>query len=161
MSHLFEPLRALLAHRAPSVYAARVMLGTASVQLLRELAASRAETIPGLRLVILFGSLARGKARSDSDMDLAVLGGDDWKALELCSLLASRAGREPHMVDLASASELLRFECARDGVLLYEAGPLMWAHFQAEAALRYYDLQPAVEFCAEGVRRRLRGEGAR
>ncbi len=125
---------------------------------LRALAEERAGRMLGLRLVVLFGSVARGVARADSDADLAVLGGDSWSALELGSALAALLGREPHVVDLASASELLRFEVASAGIPLYEAERYAWARFQADAALDYFDLAPVIELCAEGVRRRLRRE---
>jgi predicted nucleotidyltransferase len=126
------------------------------VESLRALARLEAARLPGLRLVVLFGSVAAGTARPDSDADIGVLGGDPWQTLELGSALAARIGREPHVVDLGAAPEALRFEVARGGVLLHEAEPFLWARFQAEAAIRYFDLKPVIDLCAEGVRRRLR-----
>ena len=105
---------------------------------LRALAAEGAAATPGIVLVVLFGSVAAGSARADSDADIAVLGGDSWKALELGSSLAARIGREPHVVDLGDAPDALRFEIARGGVMLFEAEPYAWARFQAEAAIRYF-----------------------
>jgi predicted nucleotidyltransferase len=134
------------------------MSSASSLDALRERAAAGAAQNGGLRLVVLFGSVATGQARPDSDADVAVLGGDSWKALELGSALAAQLGREPHVVDLASASDALRFEVARHGVLLFEAEPNAWAEFQARAALMYFDLKPIIERCAEGVRARLRAE---
>jgi predicted nucleotidyltransferase len=125
---------------------------------LRQRAAAGARQNSGLSLVVLFGSVATGKARPDSDADIAILGGDSWKALELGSALAAQLKREPHVIDLAGATDLLRFEVARHGVLLFEATPFAWAEFQARAALMYFDLKPIIERCAEGVRARLRAE---
>jgi predicted nucleotidyltransferase len=127
---------------------------------LRDRTAAGAAANPGLRLVVLFGSVATGKARPDSDADIAVLSGDFWKSLELGSALAAQLGREPHVVDLASASDALRFEVARHGVMLYEAEPFAWPEYQARAAVLYFDLKPIIERCTEGVRARLRA-GAR
>ena len=39
------------------------------------------DTQPGIRLAILFGSLAAGRERVDSDLDLAVDAGHQWLVL--------------------------------------------------------------------------------
>lgn len=116
---------------------------------------------PGLRLVLLFGSAATGAPRPDSDVDIAPLGGEFWKDLELGAPLGIIIGREPHVVDLADASDALRFEIARTGLLLWQKEAGLWASFQAGAAIRYFDLKPLVDRCAKGVRERLRREAAR
>jgi predicted nucleotidyltransferase len=108
--------------------------------------------------VALFGSTATGLPRADSDADIAMLGGNFWKDLELGAQLAALLGREPHVVDLAHASDALRFEVARTGILLWQREPDRWALFQARAALFYFDLGPLIERCAAGVRERLRRE---
>jgi hypothetical protein len=52
----------------------------------------------------------------------------------------------------------LRFEIARDGLPLWQASPEVWPRFQAESAVRYFDLAPVIRRCAEGARRRLEKE---
>ncbi len=123
--------------------------------------AAMARACPEVRLVVLFGSLARGQARANSDMDLGVLGGGFWETLDLGGRIADKLHREPHVVDLGSGSDLLRFEVARHGVPLYESEPSAWARFQAEAAIRYWDMAPWIKLCADGVRRRLLAEAKR
>jgi predicted nucleotidyltransferase len=125
---------------------------------LRATAAASVGRIAGLRLVVLFGSVAQQRARADSDADIAVLGGDFWQALEAGAALGSILQREPHVVDLATAPTALRFEIARSGILLFEAEPMLFARFQAQAALEYFDFAPLRERCVEGVRARLRRE---
>ncbi len=130
------------------------------------MAREQAAVLPGLELVILFGSAARGGAssgapRPDSDADIAVLGGGFWPQLGLGSALAARLGREPHVVDLRHAPEALAYEVARTGQLLYEHEPFAWARFQANAASRFFDFQTVREHCAQGVRRRLLQEQTR
>jgi predicted nucleotidyltransferase len=110
---------------------------------------------PEVRLIVVFGSVATGKARPESDVDVGVLGGGFWDQLDVGSEVGRLAGREAHVVDLAAASDWLRFQVARDGVLVHEREPGVWARFQAEAAVRYFDLAPIIARCAEGVRRRL------
>jgi predicted nucleotidyltransferase len=121
-------------------------------------ARQEADRVPGLRLVVLFGSVATGQARPDSDADLALLGGDFWRALELGATLAGVLARQPHVIDLSTAPDMLQYEVAKTGIPLYEAEPWVWARFQARAMLSYFDLRPLRSRCAEGVRRRLRRE---
>ncbi|MBI1947999.1 MAG: nucleotidyltransferase domain-containing protein [Deltaproteobacteria bacterium] len=111
---------------------------------------------PDARLIVLFGSVARGAAHPGSDVDVAVAGLPFWQALDLGARLGAQLGREPHVVELERASDWLRFLVARDGVLLHQGEPHAWARFQAEAALRWFDLAPIVARCAEGARRALR-----
>lgn len=83
---------------------------------IRRFAANR-----GVRLVMLFGSRARGDNAAKSDIDLAYAGGDaagfeDDVKNRLWSLL------EVDTVNLdAPISDELRTEIARDGKVLYEA----------------------------------------
>ncbi len=116
------------------------------------------EAWPHVQLVVLFGSVARGTARSDSDVDLGVLGGGFWDQLGAGADLGHLFGREPHVVDLGTASDLLRFQAVREGRALFQREPGNWARFQAESAIRYYDVAPIIARCAEGVRQRLRRE---
>lgn len=130
------------------------------IEVLRASAARGASGGTAVKLVVLFGSAARGSARRDSDADIGLLGGGFWQQLELGSALAAELGREPHVVDLQAAPEALAYEIARTGVCLFEGAPFAWAEFQARAALRFFDFQAAWERCAEGVRQRVLAEGA-
>jgi predicted nucleotidyltransferase len=127
---------------------------------LRVTAAEHAARVPGLELVVLFGSVASGVARPDSDADIGVLGGGFWQQLQIASKLAAELGREPHVVDLGQVPEALAYEIARTGLPLFEAEPFVWARFQARTALRFFDFQAARERCVEGVRRRVLAEVA-
>ena len=85
----------------------------------------------------------------------APVSGTSWaSAPDLGRLLA----REPHVVDLATASDWLCFEAARGGVPVFEREAGAWARFQAQAAVTYFDLAPMIALCTEGVRRRLARE---
>jgi uncharacterized protein len=110
---------------------------------------------PEVRLIVVFGSVATGRARPDSDVDVGVLGGSFWDQLDVAAEIGRLTKREPHAVDLASASDWLRFQAARDGRIVHEQEPGAWARFQAESALRYFDLAPIIALCTEGVQRRL------
>lgn len=63
-----------------------------------------------IHLAIVFGSVASGHARPDSDLDLAVLGKAPLSAnekIELIAALAQQVGRPIDLVDLYAAPEPL------------------------------------------------------
>jgi len=68
------------------------------------------EQQPGVKSVILFGSVARQEERFDSDIDIAVDLGHPMDAEERSSLMAeisARTARPVDLVDLAKAGEPL------------------------------------------------------
>jgi len=75
-------------------------------------------TQPGIRLAILFGSLAVGRERADSDLDLAVDAGHRLTAgekLALVTELAERTSRPVDLVDLHAVGEPLLGQVLRHG----------------------------------------------
>jgi len=112
----------------------------------------------GIKLAVLFGSRAQGKAGPDSDWDIALLlekrflPGQvrEWGKMkrtlvrDLCSFL------ETSKVDLAllnRASPLLRYQVARTGYPLYQKNRGNFAEFvslalrQHEDARRFYEAE--------------------
>ncbi len=72
----------------------------------------------GVRLAILFGSLASGTARAESDLDVAVDAGHPLDAAEKMQLigdLAAATGRPIDLVDLHSVGEPLLGQILRYG----------------------------------------------
>lgn len=77
---------------------------------------------PYIRLAIVFGSVARGTARFDSDIDMAVLGSaplssDQRKAL--VSDISRTTGRPVDLIDLHTVGEPLLGEILRHGRRLF------------------------------------------
>jgi len=72
-----------------------------------------------VRLALLFGSRARGKARPGSDADVAVLG-KDLNLLKLAADLSSAANVEVDVVSLVDPGYPLLNAILRDGLLLHE-----------------------------------------
>lgn len=75
-------------------------------------------TQPGIGLAILFGSLALGAGRPESDLDLAVDAGHSLTVSEkitLISALAETTGRPVDLVDLQSVGEPLLGQILRHG----------------------------------------------
>lgn len=125
-------------------------------------AALDANTSP-LELVVLFGSSSRGANPSrppPRDVDLAVqyLDGttvrERWQAEE--SLRRASSERPVDIVDLRAANPLLRFEVARDGVLIWESRPYLWADFRARAMVDWWDWAPYQRRMDRGAVRALR-----
>lgn len=76
---------------------------------------------PTLRLAILFGSVASGEVRPDSDIDIAIAGDTPLTAqakLALIETIAQHTGRPVDLVDLRTAGEPLLGQILRKGVRL-------------------------------------------
>lgn len=110
------------------------------IESLRSRLADLPVVLPELELLVLFGSVARGRATPRSDLDLAVACEEaaDLDALYLA--LAPRLGTDRvDLVDLRRADPLLAFEVARHGHLLFERRPGLFREFQSLASRRYCD----------------------
>ena len=82
--------------------------------------------------VLLFGSVARGTATADSDIDLAVIAGPEWDGrAELAETVLMRLGNdcdvvvfgESEFAELALAGESVARDILRDGIALLGAKP--------------------------------------
>ncbi|MGH8650067.1 MAG: type VII toxin-antitoxin system MntA family adenylyltransferase antitoxin, partial [Burkholderiales bacterium] len=76
------------------------------------------ERHPEIRIALLFGSLAEGKERRDSDLDLAVAAGGPLSADQKSALIAELAqamGRPVDLVDLRTAAGLVLKEALTTG----------------------------------------------
>ena len=83
----------------------------------------------GLRLIVLFGSVARGRANSESDIDLGVFVDRPLtvnKRLKLWSALSSLFSVDVDLTGLNHVDPVLAFEAARDGKALFEGEPYFW-----------------------------------
>jgi len=98
-----------------------------------------------LGLVVLFGSVGRGGARPDSDLDVAIVPSRPFSAMDearLIDAVARISGREVDLVRLDRTEDVvLRREIAR-GTPLHEAAPGTFARFAADAMLAWLDLEP-------------------
>jgi len=125
---------------------------------MRERLERQASEWPELRLAVLFGSRARGTARPRSDADLGILL-DPFSAelrFRVEAGLGRAAGGPVDVVLLDDAPPLLRFEIARDGVLLFQRESHLWTDFKTRAMVDWWDWAPTHRMIAAGVVRRLR-----
>lgn len=123
------------------------------------------EERPEVVLAVLFGSHARGREREGSDVDLGVElapGAPAFETLQELEVSLSRAlGRFVDLVDLKKAPPLLRFEIARDGLLLVERRPYAWADFKARAMIDWWDWAPYARRIHAAAVRRLKERASR
>ena len=101
--------------------------------------------------VYLFGSLARGEGKADSDVDLAVLYG---KAVEpglaglklaLAGDLEERLGRRVDLVVLDNQPPDFVHRVLRDGVLVHESDRSVRIRFEVAARNEYFDVLPILQ----------------
>ena len=105
-----------------------------------------ARETPGLRLLVLFGSRARGDVYERSDWDLGYLAGPEL------DLDAFRVEATHHLktddvdlVDLDRANGVLRFRVASEAQVLFEADPDAFADFWFQAVSFWCDARPILE----------------
>lgn len=94
-------------------------LKTDTPSIMRHLIENALRGHPHIRLAILFGSLAAGKARADSDLDIAVQLDHPMNAEEKISLietLAEYTGRPVDLIDLWTVGEPLLGQILRHGI---------------------------------------------
>ncbi|TRU28402.1 MAG: nucleotidyltransferase domain-containing protein [Microcystis aeruginosa Ma_MB_S_20031200_S102] len=110
------------------------------------------EKIPNLKLLILFGSRARGEHRLDSDWDLAIsydetnrqtgikeISNDYLTSLSILSELFEINRDSIDLIELDRCSPLMKYQVARDGKLIYEKNTGDFLKFRVRAWKEYAD----------------------
>ncbi len=106
----------------------------------------------GLRLAVLHGSRSRGAAGPRSDWDVGFLADDGFDVPGLVVALSTVLGTDAvDVVDLATASALLRFHAARDGTALVEHPPGEFQRFQLAAVLFWCDAGTVIRAAYDDV----------
>lgn len=104
-----------------------------------------------LDAVYLFGSVARGTDRAESDVDVAILPRDSAGGtlgslhLDLEGELERALGRVVQVVMLDSAPVDLIHRVLRDGILVHEGDRSRRIAFEMRARNDYFDLVPVLE----------------
>lgn len=106
---------------------------------------------PGVYAAYLFGSVARGEATPNSDVDVGILldGGVPTTLAELPTRLAedlsALLGRTVDLVVLDGASPDLIHRVLRDGHLLLDRNRSRRIAFEVKARNEYFDLKPYLD----------------
>ena len=111
----------------------------------------------GFRLLVLFGSRARGDAHAQSDWDFGYLSDErvDPAAL-VTSLVDCLATDRVDLTDLARAGALLRFRAAAEGHPVYASDPAAFERFWLDAVSFWCDAGPILRAGYADVLARLR-----
>ena len=130
------------------------------------------EQVPYLKLLVLFGSRARGDHFPSSDWDFALLfdeelrqqyePGGGWNCYRSWSVLQRIFGLgddEMDWIELKNASELLAHEIARDGVVIYESTPRAFQEFQQTHLKSAAEMQQIRKELRDQVRAKLQEWG--
>lgn len=104
-----------------------------------------------LKLLLLFGSRARGDARKDSDTDIAFMSGRkldfNQKAELMMNLLPVVKAEETKIdvVDTKTAHPLLLYLIMQDAKILYAEDMMFFYNLQAAAFKKYIEIKPIYE----------------
>lgn len=122
------------------------------------------ESIPGISVLVVFGSRARGTHRPDSDLDVAVLpdgahGGSRWRlqadiAVALADLSPPPEGRVD-VVFLDEAPVALRQSIMEHGRVLLNRDPEAWKELRVRTMREYGDSEWARLLYWAAQKRRL------
>jgi predicted nucleotidyltransferase len=101
---------------------------------------------PGLELLLLFGSRARGTAAMGADWDFGFVASPALDVASLLATLVTAVGSDRvDLVDLQRASGLLRHRAAQDGKVVFERQPGLTDQFRLDAARFWCDVAPVLE----------------
>lgn len=112
---------------------------------------------PEVRIAIVFGSIAAGRQKPDSDLDLGVAGPRALSAtekVELVGALAQSTGRAIDLVDLTTATGPLLSRILSTGWLVHCADRGLYAELIKRAIYDDADLAPYRQRILEAQRRR-------
>lgn len=118
--------------------------------------ASRLAREPDVLVAYLFGSRARGSARPDSDVDVAVLLAESADARRRGMELRAALGDSVDLVILNEAPVALAYRVLRDGVVLVCRDERARTTHWVRTVDHYLDTEPMRRMLEEGTRRRLR-----
>lgn len=100
-----------------------------------------------IKLMLLFGSQARGEARPDSDSDIAVKASKKLAPQQLLDLALEldKFFKEAEVVDIRCASPLLLAAIADDAKCIYQENEGLLEEFKIFAFNQYMDFKPVLQ----------------
>jgi len=99
----------------------------------------------GLRLLVLFGSRARGDERADSDWDFGYLADRTFDPDSLLAALVTGLGNDRvDLADLDRAGAQLRYRVAAEARVVHAADEDVFARFWLRAVSFWCDVEPVL-----------------
>jgi predicted nucleotidyltransferase len=121
---------------------------------------------PDVVAAYIFGSVAQGRARPQSDVDIAVLLSADLdeetrfdRRLRLGWEVERLIGRQTDLVVLNDAPPLLQHQVLKHGRLIFERDRAARVEFEVRAGQIYADLKPMYDFFTEVLFKEIREVG--
>ena len=105
-------------------------------------------------LAFLFGSSARNRMRSSSDVDIGIIfkTARHFDAInDLTGELSSILKREVDLVVLNHASPVLKMQILKNGILIYSSNKKYFHQFFADTVNQYDDLKRIRKNCEENI----------
>jgi uncharacterized protein len=115
------------------------------------------KSVPGLIALYRFGSQAKGTARPASDVDLAILSRvalSELRRFELAQDLATQLHRDVDLVDLRSASTVMRMQVLSTGTCLSAMGEQARREFEMYVYSDYARLNEERREILKGITKR-------
>ncbi len=115
------------------------------------------QSVPGLIALYRFGSQAKGTARPDSDVDLAVLSNEPMtnvRRFELAQELATQLHRDVDLVDLRTATAVMRMQVLSTGTCLDSRDERARGEFEMYAYSDYARLNEERREIVKGITKR-------
>ena len=115
---------------------------------------------PFIEAAYLFGSHAAGRARPDSDVDLAVVGPRSEVQARKLDILADLTAEGLDRVDLIAldgADPAIRFEAVHLNCLVFARRGFDHGQYFSLALREYFDLEPYLRLQREAYKRRVLG----
>lgn len=100
---------------------------------------------PEVKLCLVFGSVARGRASAGSDLDIAVAGGrslSEEQYLNLCDALSSATLRTVDLLDLMTANGEILKQALSKGVLVQNLDKALYARLIIRMLYNQADMMP-------------------
>lgn len=117
-------------------------------------------------VVYLFGSHAKGKNHSGSDVDVAVLFKKDTvvdffeRSLNMsCDLMKSLNVNRVDVIALNVATPVLKNQIFKSGVRILCNDPVEAVRFKARSCMEYLEIMPARKLCILNIRKKAMGHG--
>ncbi len=115
-------------------------------------------SFPEVEAAFLFGSVAEGRARADSDIDLALVPGKSGlkpRKLEILAAMAEAGLDNIDMVILDTQDPVLRYEAIRQNCLVYARDDFDRGDYYSRGMREYFDFEPVLAVQREAYKRRL------